>query len=41
MLARYCKNDQDRGLARLSKKEQDLARLTKISQDLARFLGKI
>ena len=40
MLARYCKNEQDQCLARLSKIEQDfLARFRKImiSQDWARF----
>jgi hypothetical protein len=37
LLARYCKNEQDRGLARLSKIKQDWARfLGKIEQDLAR-----
>jgi hypothetical protein len=43
ILARYCKNKQDRGLARLSKIKQDWARfLGKIEQDLARSCyGKI
>jgi hypothetical protein len=43
ILARYYKNEQDRGLARLSKIKQDfLARFSKIDQDhdLAR-LSKI
>ena len=34
VLARYCKNDQDRGLARLNKIDQDfLARFSEIDQD--------
>ena len=35
VFARYCKNEQDRGLARLSKiyQDHDMARLSKIEQD--------